>query len=42
MGDTLGGRPSNPALYCDGVADYEAMAATDEFRAGLDRVIDGR
>ena len=27
MGDTLGGRPANPALYCDGIADYEAMAA---------------
>lgn len=38
VGDTLGGRPSNPALYCDGIADYEAMAATAEFRAGLDRV----
>ena len=40
MGDTLGGRPANPALYCDGVADYEAMAGTAEFRAGLDRVVD--
>jgi uncharacterized protein (DUF488 family) len=38
VGDTLGGRPANPALYCDGIADYEAMAATAEFRAGLDRV----
>jgi uncharacterized protein (DUF488 family) len=39
MGDTLGGRPTNPALYCDGIADYEAMAGTDEFRAGIDRVV---
>ncbi len=38
LGDELGGRPKNPALYCEGVADYEAMAATGEFRAGLDRV----
>jgi uncharacterized protein (DUF488 family) len=38
VGDTLGGRPSNPALYRDGIADYEAMAATVEFGAGLDRV----
>src|SRR5262249_61331718 len=38
MGDALGGRPRNPALYRDGVADYEAMAATPAFRAGLDRV----
>ncbi len=39
MGDTLGGRPTNPALYCDGTADYEAMAATYEFRTGIDRVM---
>jgi uncharacterized protein (DUF488 family) len=39
MGDALGGRPKDPALYCDGVADYEAMAGTDEFRAGLDRAV---
>ena len=39
VGDTLGGRPANPALYRDGIADYEAMAGTAEFRAGLDRVI---
>ena len=38
LGDELGGRPKNPALYCEGVADYEAMAATGEFRASLDRV----
>jgi uncharacterized protein (DUF488 family) len=39
VGDTLGGRPANPALYRDGVADYEAMADTAEFHAGLDRVM---
>ena len=39
LGDELGGRPRDPQLYCDGVADYEAMAARPEFRAGLDRVI---
>jgi len=38
MGETLGGRPSDPTLYCDGVADYEAMASRPAFRAGLDRV----
>jgi uncharacterized protein (DUF488 family) len=38
MGDTLGGRPSDPALTCEGVADYEAMAARPAFQAGLDRV----
>jgi uncharacterized protein (DUF488 family) len=40
LGDALGGRPRDPTLYCDGVADYEAMAATTAFRAGLDRVVD--
>jgi len=34
------GRPRDPALYRDGVADYEAMAARPEFAAGLSRVID--
>jgi uncharacterized protein (DUF488 family) len=38
FGDALGGRPRDPALYCDGVADYEKMAATTAFRAGLDRI----
>jgi uncharacterized protein (DUF488 family) len=40
LGDELGGRPRDPQLYCDGVADYEAMAQRSEFHAGLDRVID--
>jgi uncharacterized protein (DUF488 family) len=38
FGDTLGGRPRDPALYCDGIADYQAMAERPEFRAGLDRL----
>jgi uncharacterized protein (DUF488 family) len=38
FGDVLGGRPRDPALYCEGVADYEKMAATPQFRAGLDRI----
>jgi uncharacterized protein (DUF488 family) len=38
FGDALGGRPRDPALYRDGVADYERMAATMQFRAGLDRL----
>jgi uncharacterized protein (DUF488 family) len=42
LGDALGGRPRDPRLYRDdGFADYDAMARTDEFRAGLDRVADG-
>ena len=40
MGDALGGRPRDPILYRDGVADYEAMAARPEFAAGLARVMD--
>jgi uncharacterized protein (DUF488 family) len=40
LGDALGGRPSDPKLYRDGVADYEAMAARPEFAAGLARVMD--
>ena len=39
MGDALGGRPRDTSLFRDGVADYEAMAATDAFRAGIDEVV---
>jgi uncharacterized protein (DUF488 family) len=38
-GDTLGGRPRDPMLYSDGIADYEAMARSPEFRAGLERLL---
>jgi uncharacterized protein (DUF488 family) len=38
LGETLGGRPRDPALYREGIADYERMAATRSFRAGLDQV----
>jgi uncharacterized protein (DUF488 family) len=41
LGDALGGRPRDPGLYRDGVADYAAMARTEDFRAGLDRVGEG-
>jgi uncharacterized protein (DUF488 family) len=40
MGHTLGGRPRDERLYRDGVADYEAMASRQEFRAGLDQLQD--
>jgi uncharacterized protein (DUF488 family) len=40
LGDALGGRPRDPRLYRDGVADYEAMAAREEFAAGPQRVVD--
>jgi uncharacterized protein (DUF488 family) len=36
--EALGGRPKNPSLYREGVADYEAMAALPDFREALDRV----
>ncbi|MGC1777480.1 MAG: DUF488 domain-containing protein [Xanthobacteraceae bacterium] len=37
-GAALGGRPARPELYCDGIADYEAMARQDNFQVGLDRL----
>jgi uncharacterized protein (DUF488 family) len=39
FGETLGGRPRDPALYHDGIADYEKMAQQPEFHAGLDRLL---
>ena len=38
-GEELGGRPRDPSLYCDGVADYEAMARRPPFQAALDRLL---
>jgi uncharacterized protein (DUF488 family) len=38
-GGELGGRPRDPTLYRDGVADYEAMAQQDEFQSGLERLL---
>jgi uncharacterized protein (DUF488 family) len=38
-GVELGGRPRDPALFRDGIADYEAMARQADFRAGLDRLV---
>lgn len=38
-GAALGGRPQSPDLYCDGVADYEAMVRQPDFQAGLDALI---
>jgi uncharacterized protein (DUF488 family) len=37
-GETLGGRPRDPSLYRDGIADYEAMARQGEFRESLTRL----
>ena len=41
LGAELGGRPADPALYRQGRADYEKVARTEEFAAGLDRVMAG-
>ena len=38
-GVELGGRPRDPALYRDGIADFEAMARQADFQAGLDRLV---
>jgi uncharacterized protein (DUF488 family) len=38
-GAELGGRPNDPALYRDGIADFEAMARQADFQAGLDRLV---
>lgn len=41
LGDELGGRPKDKRLFYEGVADYEKMALTPEFRKGLDRISRG-
>jgi uncharacterized protein (DUF488 family) len=41
LGKELGGRPANQRFYCEGVADYEKMAHTEDFKKGLERVIEG-
>jgi uncharacterized protein (DUF488 family) len=38
LGSELGGRPARPELFSEGVADYEKMAASEEFRAGIARL----
>jgi uncharacterized protein (DUF488 family) len=40
LGKELGGRPESAALYTNGVADYEKMAATPAFRAGIEWLIE--
>jgi uncharacterized protein (DUF488 family) len=41
LGKELGGRPSDPACYERGQVSYTKMATTEEFRAGIDRVLRG-
>ena len=38
LGKELGGRPQQQSLFTAGVADYEKMAASPEFRVGLARL----
>ena len=39
MGDTLGGKPSDPAMMIDGKFDYARMATTEAFRSGMSRLV---
>lgn len=41
LGDTLGGRSSNPACYKDGRLQYERLAQEPAFERGIDRVKSG-
>src|SRR5260221_8567835 len=41
LGEQLGGRPKGETFFCDGVADYEKMAATPTFAEGLKRLVTG-
>ena len=42
LGQELGGRPKDPALYdAGGQVRYERVAQTSNFRAGVARVVDG-
>jgi uncharacterized protein (DUF488 family) len=41
LGDTLGGRPSDPAAYhADGVVNYEERRKAKDFRAGIARTLE--
>ena len=40
LGQELGGRPNKPSMFTGGVADYEKMAATPTFHAGLERLLE--
>lgn len=41
LGRELGGRPQQPDMFTSGVTDYEKMAASESFRAGLQRLMTG-
>ena len=41
LGRELGGRSADPACYRDGQVQYDLVARTSSFRAGLARIVDG-
>lgn len=41
VGEKLGGRPTDKAFFCDGIADYERMAQALVFKQGLELVVEG-
>ena len=41
LGKELGGRPTGSQYYCDGVADYERMAESADFKHDIQRVLEG-
>jgi uncharacterized protein (DUF488 family) len=41
FGTGLGGRPKDQKLYVAGTANYEAMAQTERFKEGLEKVMKG-
>ena len=41
MGDVMGGKPQIPDLYPGGQLDYGLMAATPEFKSGIERLVSG-
>jgi uncharacterized protein (DUF488 family) len=38
MGDTLGGRPDDPACYTDGRVDYDKVRTTPRYGQGIERI----
>jgi uncharacterized protein (DUF488 family) len=41
LGAELGGRPREREMYNNGIADYERMASSPSFHAGLRRIVEG-
>lgn len=41
LGDVLGGRPPPALIDAEGRADYPAVAASDSYRQGIDRLLGG-